>query len=139
MTISIHRRIAAVAILAVVTTVPRAAFAQAPTDSTPSPTIALRVVQPGDSLRRPLRATTGTRRVWEVPAGGGAPKRNTVRGAVIGGVTGAVVGALAGGVIGGGFCDAADCSDVTRDGILAGGALGAVAGAGIGALIGYIW
>jgi hypothetical protein len=139
MTMPIPRCFLAVLFVGLAATSSRPAAAQAPGDSVPSPVINARVAQPADSTRLSTLATMGVRRVWDMPAGGATAKRHTVRGAVIGGVAGAILGALAGGVIRGGFCDAAECGDVTRDGILAGGALGAVAGAGIGALIGYKW
>jgi len=89
-----------------------------------------------DSVRRSTFASAA-RRVWVVQ--GVSEKKHTVRGAVIGGIAGLLFGGAAGGFIGGGFCDAADCSGDTREGILVGGAIGAGVGVAVGALIGYVW
>jgi hypothetical protein len=136
---SISRYIVVVALCAVAVKLVPTAAAQAPVDSAAAPAINLQVrpsaVQ--DSARRVVELAPTSRRVWAMQAG--VEKRHTGRGALIGGVAGALLGAAAGGVIGGGFCDAADCRDVTRDGILFGGAIGAGIGVALGALIGYVW
>ena len=136
MLMSITRRtVAAVLFALAITFVPRAR-AQTP-DSTASPATQPPIARSAviaDSVRLPA---VNTRRVWDVQSNGSS--RRTGRGAIIGGVGGALLGAAAGGVIGGGFCDAADCSGDTREGILIGGGIGAAAGILIGALIGYVW
>ena len=139
MIMSTTRRTVAVALFALATKFVPAAAAQAPIDSTRRFVVAVPITRTSysaDSLRRPA-AATNARRVWDMQGSGRS--RGTARGAVIGGVVGGVVGAVVGGGLARGFCDAADCSDVTRDGYLAGGAIGALSGAAIGALIAYVW
>jgi hypothetical protein len=137
MIMSITRRVLAAALVVLAIKFVPTAAAQAPADSTVTPTITLQInrsVSVADSARG---AATNQRRVWDVQGAG--EKRRTVRGAVIGGVTGTLLGAAAGAYIAAGFCDAADCSDDGREGALVGGAIGLGAGAAIGALIGYVW
>lgn len=65
--------------------------------------------------------------------------RGVTRGTVIGGTAGLLLGAAVGGAIGGGFCDAADCRDVTREGIIGGAIIGALTGAALGAALAYFF
>ena len=139
MIMSTIRRAGAAALFALAIMFVPAAGAQTSADSTARLTFSIPVIRmsyAADSLRRPA-LTTNARRVWDVQGGG--QSRGTARGAVIGGVVGGVLGAVVVGGLASGFCDAADCSDVTRDGYLAGGAIGALTGAAIGALIAYVW